>query len=261
MVVRDFAETETASFWYAGQPGQIRRAAPARHQDRGVSDAGGIGRRKGRHLHQYAPARAMARQDRRAAGRQPLGNLVHVPPRASPQGALRGQHRPQRTRRSMRSTWDYPTTGASEEPSVEAVLKEINGYTWPDRRQIAGFQDRRTTARPPAACGPIPASSPRTTTTGRARVARMGPDGPGTHLGWGFAWPANRRTLYNRAAADPQGRPWSEQKKLVWWDEGARRWNGHDASISSERSGPITSPTGRSSRRGWRRSTAARRSR
>ena len=36
--------------------------------------------------------------------------------------------------------------------------------------------------------------------------------------GWGFAWPANRRILYNRASADLQGKPWSEKKKLIWWD-------------------------------------------
>src|SRR5712664_3448333 len=36
--------------------------------------------------------------------------------------------------------------------------------------------------------------------------------------GWAFAWPANRRILYNRAAADLQGQPWSEKKKLIWWD-------------------------------------------
>jgi len=36
--------------------------------------------------------------------------------------------------------------------------------------------------------------------------------------GWGFAWPANRRILYNRAAADLGGKPWSERKKLIWWD-------------------------------------------
>ena len=39
--------------------------------------------------------------------------------------------------------------------------------------------------------------------------------------GWGFAWPANRRILYNRAAADPSGKPWSERKKLIWWDPAA----------------------------------------
>ena len=46
--------------------------------------------------------------------------------------------------------------------------------------------------------------------------------------GWGFAWPADRRILYNRASARPDGRPWSERKKLVWWDEAAQRWTGLD---------------------------------
>ncbi len=36
--------------------------------------------------------------------------------------------------------------------------------------------------------------------------------------GWGFAWPANRRIIYNRASADLAGKPWSEKKKLIWWD-------------------------------------------
>jgi len=36
--------------------------------------------------------------------------------------------------------------------------------------------------------------------------------------GWGFAWPANRRIIYNRASADLQGKPWSEKKKLIWWN-------------------------------------------
>src|SRR5205085_4469728 len=45
---------------------------------------------------------------------------------------------------------------------------------------------------------------------------------------WGWAWPANRRLLYNRASADPEGRPWSERKKYVWWDEQKAQWIGFD---------------------------------
>src|SRR4029077_12735401 len=45
---------------------------------------------------------------------------------------------------------------------------------------------------------------------------------------WGWTWPLNRRVLYNRASADPQGRPWSERKALVWWDAQRREWTGHD---------------------------------
>jgi formate dehydrogenase beta subunit len=50
-----------------------------------------------------------------------------------------------------------------------------------------------------------------------------GPDGK-----WGWCWPLDRRVLYNRASADPDGKPWSERKKLVWWDDDARRWVGDD---------------------------------
>jgi formate dehydrogenase major subunit len=45
---------------------------------------------------------------------------------------------------------------------------------------------------------------------------------------WAWAWPANRRLLYNRASADPEGRPWSERKRYVWWDSDAGRWTGYD---------------------------------
>jgi formate dehydrogenase major subunit len=34
--------------------------------------------------------------------------------------------------------------------------------------------------------------------------------------------------LYNRASADPDGKPWSDRKALIWWDETKREWVGHD---------------------------------
>ena len=45
---------------------------------------------------------------------------------------------------------------------------------------------------------------------------------------WGFAWPQNRRVMYNRASADPEGKPWSDRKKLIWWDDAQGRWVGDD---------------------------------
>jgi formate dehydrogenase major subunit len=62
------------------------------------------------------------------------------------------------------------------------------------------------------------------------QAARRKPGGQQSWVApeWGWAWPLNRRILYNRASADPQGRPWSERKAYVWWDGDNGRWTGHD---------------------------------
>ena len=59
------------------------------------------------------------------------------------------------------------------------------------------------------------------------KVHRREPHGPYGH-GWGFAWPSDRRIIYNRASAKPNGEPWSERKKLVWWDKDKEEWTGLD---------------------------------
>ena len=62
------------------------------------------------------------------------------------------------------------------------------------------------------------------------QAARRKPGGEQNWIAaeWGWAWPANRRILYNRASADPEGKPWSERKALVWWDAEQGKWTGHD---------------------------------
>ena len=67
--------------------------------------------------------------------------------------------------------------------------------------------------------------------TASTRPARRRPGREQTWVApeWGWAWPMNRRILYNRASADPDGRPWSERKRYVWWDERASgSWTGED---------------------------------
>jgi formate dehydrogenase major subunit len=60
--------------------------------------------------------------------------------------------------------------------------------------------------------------------------------------GWGYAWPLDRRILYNRASARPDGKPWSERKALVWWDEATREWTGHDVADFTRGKAPDYKP-------------------
>jgi formate dehydrogenase major subunit len=129
--------------------------------------------------------------------------------------------------------WEYEHDDDAErrrgEPDVKKILKEVNGYRTDDPgRHLASFaelkDDGSTTAASWIYCGVYPA--PDRNLAGSRQTDP--PDKPGAQLGWGFAWPANRRLLYNRASADLEGRPWSERKKWVWWDDAQKRWVGHD---------------------------------
>ena len=65
--------------------------------------------------------------------------------------------------------------------------------------------------------------------------------------GWGFAWPSDRRIIYNRASARPTGEPWSERKKLIWWDRAQRKWTGVDVPDFPVGKSPEFRPTGNES--------------
>jgi formate dehydrogenase major subunit len=126
--------------------------------------------------------------------------------------------------------WDYEPdepSGVPGEPDIHKVVREINGYhTGHPERHLTGFAELRddgsTTCASWIYCGVSPAS-------GVNLSARKEPDPSGVtgaHLNWGWAWPANRRVMYNRASADASGRPWSDRKKWVWWD--GAKWTGYD---------------------------------
>ncbi len=121
-------------------------------------------------------------------------------------------------------TWDYPADSAGA-PSAEAVLREINGFEVATGRHVASpdalCDDGSTACGSWIHAGIFPAPGDN-----RAASRRRG-DGP-YDPGWGFAWPQNRRILYNRASADPDGRPWSERKRLLAWDEATGRFGGND---------------------------------
>lgn len=56
-----------------------------------------------------------------------------------------------------------------------------------------------------------------------ARRDNSDPSGLGLYSNWAYAWPNNRRILYNRASADPEGKPWNPDKVLVEWT--GSEWN------------------------------------
>ena len=115
-------------------------------------------------------------------------------------------------------TWDYPTTEPHDEPDIDAVLREINGRQPADDALLDGFRFLRADGS--TACGCWIYSG--VYEGGRNRARERKAQGVYGH-GWGYAWPADRRILYNRASARPDGTPWSQRKKLIWWDERATR--------------------------------------
>src|SRR4051795_2943512 len=126
--------------------------------------------------------------------------------------------------------WDYPEHGEHEEPDAEAVLKEVNGYDIESGEPLHLFTDLRDDGS--TACGCWIYSGIYADGVNQARRREPGdvhdPEGGWVSPEWAWAWPANRRVLYNRASADPEGKPWSERKKLVWWDEEQEKWTGYD---------------------------------
>jgi formate dehydrogenase major subunit len=120
--------------------------------------------------------------------------------------------------------WDYQTHSAIQEPDAEQVLKEIGGYDVMTREPLDAYpklkDDGSTACGCWIYCGVYK--------DGVNQAARKKPHWEQSYVApdWAWAWPNNRRILYNRASADPDGNPWSERKKYVWWN--GEKWTGLD---------------------------------
>jgi formate dehydrogenase major subunit len=122
-------------------------------------------------------------------------------------------------------TWDYPVKGPLEEPDAEAVLAEVNGRA-SDGTPLSSYTELHDNGS--TSCGCWIYCGVYANGVNQAARRKPGSEQNWVANEWGWAWPANRRVLYNRASADPDGRPWSQRKALVWWDAEKQRWAGHD---------------------------------
>ncbi len=123
--------------------------------------------------------------------------------------------------------------GDGKEPDMQLVLKEINGFATEEIKDKDGkvvykkgqplntFAHMTDDGKTAGGCwiytGVI-VEGPDGKLVNRANGRKPADEKDPLGHGWAFAWPANRRIIYNRASADLQGKPWSEKKKLIWWD-------------------------------------------
>jgi formate dehydrogenase major subunit len=120
-----------------------------------------------------------------------------------------------------------------DHPDMVQVLKEVNGFATEDitdkdgklvyrkGQALATFAHMTDDGKTAGGCWiytGVLTETPDGKLTNKADARQPADEKDYLGHGWGFAWPANRRIIYNRAAADLKGRPWSEKKKLIWWD-------------------------------------------
>lgn len=136
----------------------------------------------------------------------------------------------------LKLSWPYRI---ADEPSPEELLMEISGKALTDLvdpkdatkvqvkggEQLASFgflRDDGTTA-----CGNwIYSGCWSQAGNLTARRDNSDPSGLGQTLNWGFAWPVNRRIIYNRASCDPAGKPWDPSRTVLKWTGSV--WGGND---------------------------------
>lgn len=150
-----------------------------------------------------------------------------------------------RDRPLLDMTWDYPVD-AHGEPDAEAVMREINGYhvSGPDAgKPLDAFTQMKADGSTAGGCWIY--TGVYADGVNRAALRVPGEQQDEMANKWAWAWPANRRILYNRASADPEGKPWSERKKLIWWDEEVTKWVGKDTpDFPIDRAPGATTPYG-----------------
>ncbi len=134
--------------------------------------------------------------------------------------------------------WPYMIPAS---PSPDELAREYNGKALADvtdpkdpakvlaktGEQLAGFAQLRNDGSTACGCWIF---SGAWTQAGNlmARRDNSDPSGLGNTPNWAFAWPANRRIIYNRASCDSAGKPWDPKRKVISWDSKSQKWQGMD---------------------------------
>ncbi|SEK33164.1 formate dehydrogenase (quinone-dependent) catalytic subunit [Roseateles sp. YR242] len=133
-------------------------------------------------------------------------------------------------------SWPYKIPNS---PSAEELAMEYNGKALADvtdpkdatkvlakaGEQLSGFGLLRDDGSTSSGCW-IYAGAWTQAGNQMARRDNADPWGIGQTLGWAWAWPANRRVLYNAASCDPSGKPWNAKRRLISWS--GDKWTGSD---------------------------------
>jgi len=131
--------------------------------------------------------------------------------------------------------WDYPTHGQLQEPSAESVLAEISGSELETGAFLDAYPKLKDDGSTSCGCW-IYCGAYKDGVNQPARKKPHWEQDSYVAPEWAWAWPANRRMIYNRASADPEGNPWSERKRYVWWN--GEKWTGLDVPDFEETKAP-----------------------
>lgn len=129
-------------------------------------------------------------------------------------------------------TWDYDDEHGHDD--IMKVAKELCGYNLKDGTPVEGFaklaDDGSTACGNWVYCGAATVKDGKFIYKPQLRE-KEDPSGLGLYPKWGWAWPMNRRIVYNRCSVQPDGvTPWpgDEKRRLVWWDSTLNEWTGVD---------------------------------
>ena len=221
LVVQEIWETETAAFWK--RPGVdpktinteviLLPAAFFMEKNGTISNSGGMV--QWRHAAVKPPGQA-----------KPDGEIVDLVFRKI-RDLVKDSTEP-RDEIIRKASWTYTT--------AEDVLREINGYALRDNpetglkkgdliRKVSDLASDGSTSSGAWIYAGVFASGENLS---KRRDSTTDPGGLGLYPGFGWTWPNNMRILYNRASCDKDGKPYPGSKPIVWWDEQAKRWTGHD---------------------------------